>query len=160
MFLWNVTQGPNLLDSCSRRSLLGNWCQRGRESTSKLKHIKGRGRLLSHPRCLVFKEERSHMSLRAERHVSRCFFVSFARIFFALIFNSLSSPIIQYQIQGEKEFISKGRKSLEFIAYLYPLGTCQYPNRVLSTHSLHVIPILVLLWFSQLALFSRCSCVI
>ena len=33
MSLWNVTQGPNLFDSHSRRSLLGNWCQRGRESS-------------------------------------------------------------------------------------------------------------------------------
>ena len=36
MLLCNVTHGPNILDSCSRRSLLGNWYQRGRESTSKL----------------------------------------------------------------------------------------------------------------------------
>ena len=44
MLLCNMTQGPNLLDPCSRRTFLGNWCQRGRESTSKLitwerKHI-------------------------------------------------------------------------------------------------------------------------
>ena len=97
------------------------------------------------------------MSSRGERHVSMCYGCYDC---FALIFSSLSSPIIQYQIQGENELIPKGRKSLEFLAYLSYLGTCLYPNKVLSTHSLHFIPILVLLWFSQLALFNRCSCVI
>ena len=29
---------------------------------------------------------------------------------------------LTFQIQGEKESISKGRKSLEFIAYLLPWG--------------------------------------
>ena len=52
-------------------------------------------------------------------------------------------PLSNVRFRGRKT--SKGRKSLEFIAYLYSLGTCLYPNRVLSTHSLHVIPILVLL---------------
>ena len=94
------------------------------------------------------------MSSKGERHVSMCYDC------FALIFFSLSSPIIKYHIQGEKELVSKGRKSLEFIAYLYCLGTCLYPNRVLSTHSLHVIPVLVFLWLPVLALLSRCLCVI
>ena len=64
------------------------------------------------------------MSSRGERHVSMCYG---CYDYFALIFFSLSSPIIRYQIHGEKELVSKGRKSLEFIAYLYSLGTCLYP---------------------------------
>ena len=64
------------------------------------------------------------MSSRGERHVRMCY-DCFA--LFALIFFSLPSPIIQYEIQGENEIISKVRKCLDFIAYLYSLGTCLYP---------------------------------
>ena len=52
-------------------------------------HIKGRER----PQMLGIQEERSHMSLRGERHVHIWLF-AFALIFFALIFCSLSSPSI------------------------------------------------------------------
>src|SRR3989337_406882 len=111
---------------------------------------------LSFSRCLLSIEERSHMSSRGERHVSMCYDCYSC---FTLIFFSYLLPLSNIRFRG-RELSSKGRKSLEFIAYLYSLGTCPYPNRVPSTHSLHVIPILVLLWFAVLALFSRCFCVI
>ena len=76
--------------------------------TSKLNHIY-RGSVLSHikererePQMLGIQEERNHMSLRGERHVSLCYDFC-ALICFALIFFSLYSPIIQYKIQGEKD---------------------------------------------------------
>ena len=60
------------------------------------------------------------MSLSGERHVNVWFFVPFLALFsFLLLFSlTLPSPIIQYDIQGEKESMTRGRKSLEFIAYL------------------------------------------
>ena len=149
--LWLKDQ--TYFDSHFRRTLLGNWCQRGEREHIKAYHM-GEKAHLSFSRCLLTIEERSHVSLRGEIHVSVCF-TCFVLIFFYPIFSHY--PISD---SGEKELIPKGRKSLEFTAYLYSLGTCLYPNKVLSTHSLHVIPNLVLLWFSQFALFSRCSCVI
>ena len=41
-----------------------------------------------------------------------------------------------------------------------PFGDMSISNRVSSAHTLHVIPILVLLWFLLFALASRCICVI
>ena len=38
------------------------------------------------------------------------------------------------------------------------MGTCQYLNRVPSTHPLHVIPVLVLLWFPEIALIRVFLC--
>ena len=71
----------------------------GREITSKLNHFY-RGREYSgreRPQMLGVQEERSHMSLRGERHVHIWLFA------FALIFYSLSSPSIPYKIQGEQD---------------------------------------------------------
>ena len=83
----------------TQRSLPGNWCQRGREITTKLNHIKGGECLITSkgesPQMLGIQEERSHMSLRGEIHVSICYNC------FALIFFSLPSPSIPYKIQGE-----------------------------------------------------------
>ena len=74
--LWLKDQ--TYFDSHSRRILLGNWCQRGRErSHQSLILQKGEERILQigrkrSPRCLVFKEERSHMSLEGKIHVHVC----------------------------------------------------------------------------------------
>ena len=96
------------LQQTSRRALLGNWCQRGREITSKLNHFY-RGRKYSggessstrrqkyhfkRPQMLGVQEERSHMSLRGERHVHSWLFALALFLFFAPIFCSLSSPNI------------------------------------------------------------------
>ena len=96
-------------DSHSGRILLGNWCQRGRESSHQ-SLITSRGgeststggeryslqRKRESPQMLVIQEERSYMSLIGERHVCAIFSVC------DLIFLFLFSPIIQYKIQGEK----------------------------------------------------------
>ena len=47
------------------------------------------------------------MSSRGERHVTMCYDCFDLVHCFALIFYSLSSPIIQYQIQREKESIPR-----------------------------------------------------
>ena len=59
-------------------------------------------------------------------------------------FYSLSSPNIPCKIQGEQDI--EGKEIFDFIAHLYFWGHV-YINRVLSTHFIHVIPVLVLLWF-------------
>jgi hypothetical protein len=122
-------------------------------SKGEREHIKAYHRRekahLSFSRCSLSIEERSHMSLRGERHASRCY------VFFVLIF--IYPTFSHYPISdsgGERVHI-KGKKIFGIhCIYLYSLGTCLCPNRVLSTHSLHVIPVLVLLWFSELALAS------
>ena len=68
---------------------------------------------------------------------------------FALIFCSLSCPNIPCRFRGSKT--SKGRKSL-ILLHIFTFGDMSISNGVLSTHSLHVIPVLVLLWF---LLFAR-----
>ena len=68
-----------------------------------------------------------------------------AMICVALILFSLYSPIIQYKIQGRNT--SKGRKSLNSL-HVFTFGDMSISNRVPSTHSLHIIPILVLLWIT------------
>ena len=76
--LWLKDQ--TYFDSHSRRSLLGNWCQRGRERSHQSliistgeRILKGRESNLQGPQMLGVQEERSHMSLRGERHVLICF---------------------------------------------------------------------------------------
>ena len=76
---------------------------------------------------------------------------------FNLIFFSLSSPNIPCRFRESKT--SKGRKSL-ILLHIFTFGDMSISNVVPSTHSIHVIPILVLLWFAALALFSRCFCVV
>ena len=76
-----------------------------REITSKLNHFY-RGRKYSgreRPQMLGVQEERSHMSLRGERHVHIWLFALALFLFFALIFCSLSSPNIPCKIQGEQD---------------------------------------------------------
>ena len=82
-----------------------------REITSKPNHFKRgrilqRGRVLNHikePLMLGIQEERSHMSLEGKDMLVCAMFLC-DLIWFALIFFSLYSPIIQYKIQGEKDF--------------------------------------------------------
>ena len=111
-----VTQGPNpsAITQKSRRALLGNWCQRGRErshQSSMLNHFyRGRGYsggVCKKPQMLGVQEERSYMSLRGERHVHIWSYliacISSVVFSFALIFCSLSSPNIPCKIQGEQD---------------------------------------------------------
>ena len=75
-----------------------------REITSKLNHFY-RGRIIrkrERPQMLGVQEERSHMSLRGERHVNLCY--DLCSDLFCSDFVSLFCPIIQYKIQGEKDF--------------------------------------------------------
>ena len=44
--------------------------------------------------------------------------------------------------------------------HIFTFGDMSMINVVLSTHSLHVIPVLVFLWFLLFALSSKCICVI
>src|SRR3954466_1655641 len=104
---------------------------------------------------LGVQEERCHMSLRGERHVR---LLSLAQallfLFVALIFCSLPSPNIPCRFRGSKT--SKGRKSL-ILLHIFTFGDMSISNVVLT---LHVIPVLVLLWFLLFAPVSRCICVI
>ena len=62
----------------------------------------------------------------------------------ALIFCSYLLPVSHARFRGSKT--SKGRKSLDSL-HIFTFGDMSISNRVISTHSLHVIPVLVLLWF-------------
>ena len=93
------SQGPNLFDGF-QENLLGNWCQRGRDRShqSLITYMVERERHHSFPRCLVFKEERCHMTSWGERHVHMCLSalvcISSVHLYLsALIFRSLSSSI-------------------------------------------------------------------
>ena len=70
---------------------------------------------------------------------------------------TLPSPIMQYEIQGEKESISREENLWNSLHIFNPWGQV-YPNEVLSTHPFHVIPVLVLLWFPELALIRVFLC--
>ena len=73
------------------------------------------------------------MSLRGERHVNICLILAVAKILVALNFSclhhfllrfsfTLPSPIIQYQIQGEKEFISRDKNLWNSLHIFNPWG--------------------------------------
>jgi hypothetical protein len=81
MLLYNVTQGPILFDSCSRRPFLEIDVKGGERAHQSLSH----GREMYISRCLVTIEGRSHMSLWGERHVNVCLFSLW--FFLALIFS-------------------------------------------------------------------------
>ena len=128
-----------------------------REITSKLNHIY-RGReysreervIIKDPRCLVFKR-REVTCLQEGKDMF--IFVCISSVF--LIPYLL--PVSHDRFRGSKT--SKGRKSLHSL-HIFTFGDMSISNRVLSTYSLHVIPVLVLLWFLLFALASRCTCVI
>ena len=106
------------------------------------------------PQMLGVQEERSHMSLRGERHV---YVMLMLMICFALILFPYVLPLSNTRFRGSKT--PKEKKSVKFIAYLYSWGHVEF-NVVPCTHSLHVIPVLVFLWFLLFALASGCTCVI
>ena len=141
----------------SRKNLLGNWCQRGR----KRSHQSSRGREYSggeRPQMLGVQEERSHMSLRGGK---TCSYLIVCISYVSFLCSDFLFPIFsQYPMldSGGARHLREGNPWIHCTSL--PLGTCLYPNRVLSTHSLHVIPVLVLLWFLLVALASRCICVI
>ena len=66
---------------------------------------------------LGVQEERSHMSLRGERHLHAMFMFMMC---FCSDFVSLRSPIIQYKDSGGERLL--GKEMFEFIAYLYLWG--------------------------------------
>ena len=72
----------------------------------------------------------------------------------------LDKPIVCEQDMYGKILSAKQDKKifLNFSLIFKSLGTCLYPNEVLSTHAFHVIPVLVLLWFPELALFRVFLC--
>ena len=140
-----------------QKTLLGNWCQRGRERSHQSliisiggeRILRGREFLnekeVSHqrPRMLGVQEERSCMSLRGERHVHIWLF---AFALFSLLWFSVPYLLPVSQARFRRSKISKGRKSLNWL-HIFTFGDMSISNRVLSTHSLHVIPVMVLLWF-------------
>ena len=109
-----VSQGPNPFDRF-QKTLLGNWCQRGRErwhqslslkeiTSEREREILQGERILAESisqgsQMLGVQEERCHMSSWGERHVHMCLFAlvctSSVHLYLsALIFCSLSSPSI------------------------------------------------------------------
>ena len=120
---------------------------------------RGRGYLggvCKKPQILGVQEERSYMSLRGERHVHIWSYL-IAYINYVFFYFPYLIPISHARFRGSKT--SKGRKSL-ILWHMFTFGDMSIPNGVLSTHSIHVIPVLVLLWFLLFALASRCICVV
>ena len=73
LLLCYVTQGPNLFWLTLQKTLLGNWCQRGRESSHQSLILQKGERMLETageknyiPQMLGVQEERSHMSLEGK----------------------------------------------------------------------------------------------
>ena len=129
-----------------------------REITSKLNHFY-RGRETQDAWCS--RGEKSHVFKKGK--TCSYLFVCISSIYFlwALILLCFSVPYLlpvsHARFRGSKT--SKGRKFLNSL-HIFTFGVMSISNGVLSTHSLHVIPVLVLLWFLLFALASRCICVI
>ena len=127
------------------QTLLGNWCQRGRERshqslslreiTSEREYHLLRGRKRSPggentqvesisqgSQMLGVQEERCHMSCWGERHVHMCLFALALFIYIFQLWFSVPYllPISHARFRGSKA--SMGKKSFKFIAYLYSWG--------------------------------------
>ena len=117
-----------------QKTLLGNWCQRGRERSHQSliislggENTQGESNLQG-SQMLGVQEERCHMSSWGERHVQMCLFALALFIcFFELWFCNLLwfsvpylLPVSHARFRGSKT--SKGKKSFKFIAYLYSWG--------------------------------------
>ena len=93
VLLCSVTQGPNLFWLTLQKTLLGNWCQRGRESSHQSLIPPSRRESNTEerhpfqekdPSCLIIKEERSYMSLEGTYMFILCFM--FALLCFSFLF--------------------------------------------------------------------------
>ena len=115
----------------SRKNLLGNWCQRGRERShqslssgrershqkkvlrgreySRIPYIKGEKeiskgeRMLKDPRCLMFKRRDATCLFGGKTCSYELIGIKFYSYLSALIFCFLSSPNIPCTIQGEQD---------------------------------------------------------
>ena len=136
----------------------------GREKVSRTKPtrekvLRGRKRflggekILKDPRCLMFKR-RDVTCIFGGKTCSLVLFICIFQLWFAIPYLLQISHV---RFRGSKT--PKGKKSVKFIAYLYSWGHVE-SNVVPCTHSLHVIPVLVFLWFLLFALASGCTCVI
>ena len=93
LLLCSVTQGPNPFVTKLQKNPSWKLMSKGeREINQSL--IISIGGECKKPQMLGVQEERSHMSLRGERHVHIWLFALALFSFFALIFYSLSSPSI------------------------------------------------------------------
>ena len=106
-------------------------------------------RILKDPRCLMFKRRDATCLFRG-KDMFICIFQLWFYVPYLL-------PISHVRFRGSKT--PKGKKSVKFIAYLCSWGHVEF-YVVPCTHSLHVIPVLVFLWFLLFALASGCTCVI
>ena len=114
-----------------------NYQKGGERDQLKLNHsYKGRehsGGECKKPQMLGVQEERSHMSLRGERHV--LIYLSALALF--LLFELRFSvpyllPVSHARFRGSKT--SKGKKSLNLL-HIFTFGDMSISNVVLSTHS-------------------------
>ena len=136
----------------------------GGEKVSRIPDIIKREREISRgreysriPDAWCSRGEIPHVLL-GERHVHMYSFELSSICIFQLWFSvPYLLPISHVRFRGSKT--PKGKKSVKFIAYLYSWGHVEF-NVVPCTHSLHVIPVLVFLWFLLFALASGCTCVI
>ena len=111
-----------------QKTLLGNWCQRGRERSHQSliislggENTQGESNLQG-SQMLGVQEERCHMSSWGERHVHMCLFALALFIYIFQLWFSVPYllPVSHARFRGSKT--SKGKKSFKFIAYLYSWG--------------------------------------
>ena len=101
-----------------------------------------------------------HMSSQSWYSCGLLFLLCLVDVFvFALLWFLFSYLLLISIIRFRGSKTSKGRKSSNSL-HIFTFGDMAILNRVPSTHSPHVIPILVILWFTVLALLSRCFFVV
>ena len=115
---------------------------RGRENTQEESNPQG-------SQMLGVQEERCHMSSWGERHVHMCLFYMSSDFAWFCILLWFSVPYLLpvshvYDSGGARHL--KERKSQNSL-HTFTFGDMSIFNVVLGTHSQHVIPVLVLLWF-------------
>ena len=128
-------------DKKSRRTLLGNWCQRGRERSSHqslIISIGGENTLgkKETPDAWCSRGEKSHVFKRGKTCSYLLDCISSIYFLWALILLWVSVPyllpISHVRFRGSKT--SKGRKSLNLL-HIFTFGDMPLSNVVLSTHS-------------------------